>query len=108
MGSSGAGTGAMWRLRRALTEGPRRAGNAMWPARSSLSSSVRARGHVLGTARSIASIPERTQLATQPRAVPLGMRLEESADSFNSGSVEFPPLHDHDACHGCKIEPFST
>ena len=67
----------------------------------------RARGHILGTARSVAPIPERTQLATQPCAVPLGMRLEESTNPFDIRSVEFPPLHDHDACHGCKIEPFS-
>ena len=45
--------------------------------------------------------------ATQPCAVPLGMGLEESANPFDIRSVEFPPLHDHDACHGCKIEPFS-
>jgi hypothetical protein len=42
MVSSGVGTGAMWRLRCALAEGLRRAGNAMQPASSSLSSSVRA------------------------------------------------------------------
>jgi hypothetical protein len=36
------------------------------------------------------------------------MRLEESANPFDIGSVEFPPLHDHEACHGCKIEAFST
>ena len=67
----------------------------------------RACGHVLEPTRCVAPIPELTQLATQPCAVPLGMRLEESANPFDIGSVEFPPLHDHDACHRCKIEPLS-
>ena len=45
--------------------------------------------------------------ARRDEEIPLGMRLDEPADPFNIGRVEFPPLHDHDACHGCKIEPFS-
>ena len=79
------------RLRRALTEeGPCRAGKATKPPRS------------------VAPIPKRTQFAAQLGVVLLGMHLDELADPLNIGGSQFPPLHDHDACHRCKIEPFSN
>jgi|GEM_PF-4211847 len=79
----------MWRLRRALTEAPAvRATRAAGPIELE---QQRARGHVLGTARSVALIPERTQLAAQPCAVPLGMRLDDPQIPSISEVLSFRP-----------------